>query len=294
MAIPASHGRREVEVLLQHRAQLPAEVVVYVAENDIPWVLDMGLETIGGDLSLDGSIGARTAAVSDPYVDGAGTGVLYEEDDQLAQFFHNAHLAGLQTAVHAIGDAAIEQAVHVWERVYQSLDSRQRRHFRARRHRVEHFEVTGPGVIERAAVLGLAISVQPAFDAVWGHAGALYEQRLGRERAAAMNPFTTLVSRGLTLGAGSDSPMTELDPLLSLWALENHHDPSQRMTREEAVYLCTTGSATLAHQEEKKGRLEPGMHADFAVYETDPLAIDDPRGIRPVLTVSRGREVFAR
>jgi predicted amidohydrolase YtcJ len=294
MAIPASHGRREVEVLLQHRAQLPAEVVVYVAENDIPWVLDMGLETIGGDLSLDGSIGARTAAVSDPYVDGAGTGALYEEDDQLAQFFHNAHLAGLQTAVHAIGDAAIEQAVRVWERVYQSLDSRQRRHFRARRHRVEHFEVTGPSVIERAAVLGLAISVQPAFDAVWGHAGALYEQRLGRERAAAMNPFTTLVSRGLTLGAGSDSPMTELDPLLSLWALENHHDPSQRMTREEAVYLCTTGSATLAHQEEKKGRLEPGMHADFAVYETDPLAIDDPRGIRPVLTVSRGREVFAR
>ena len=143
-------------------------------------------------------------------------------------------------------------------------------------------------------MLGLAISVQPAFDAVWGHTGALYEQRLGPERAADMNPFTTLVARGLSLGAGSDSPMTELDPMLSLWALENHHDPSQRMTREEAVYLCTTGSATLAHQEEKKGRLEPGMHADFACYEADPLAIDDPRGIRPVLTVSRGREVFAR
>jgi hypothetical protein len=294
MAIPASHGKREVEVLLEHRAQLPAEVVVYVAENDIPWVLDLGLETIGGDFSLDGSIGARTAAISEPYVDGDGTGVLYEDDDGLAQFFHNAHLAGLQTAVHAIGDVAIEQAVRVWERVYRSLDSRQRRHFRARRHRVEHFECVKRDLIERAAVLGLAISVQPSFDALWGHGGQLYEQRLGESRAGAMNPFTTFVARGLTVGAGSDSPMTELDPMLGLWALENHHDASERMTREEAVYLSTTGSASLAHLEEKKGRLEPGMHADFAVYDTDPMVVDDPREIRPVLTVSRGREVFAR
>jgi predicted amidohydrolase YtcJ len=294
MAIPSSHGRREVEVLLEHRGQLPAEVVVYVAENDIPWALDMGLETIGGDYSLDGSIGARTAAVSDGYLDGEASGVLYEEDDGLAQFFHNAHLAGLQTAVHAIGDAAIEQAVRVWERVYRSLDSRQRRHFRARRHRVEHFEVVNDQAIERAAVLGLGISVQPAFDALWGHPGQLYEQRLGIERAHAMNPFSTFASRGLTLGAGSDSPMTELDPMLGIWALENHHDPSQRMSREEAVYLWTTGAATLAHLEEKKGRLAPGMHADFAVYDTDPMQVEDPRDVRPILTVSRGREVVAR
>jgi predicted amidohydrolase YtcJ len=294
MAIPSSHGRREVEVLLEHRGQLPADVVVYVAENDIPWVLDMGLETIGGDYSLDGSIGARTAAVSDRYLDGEASGVLYEEDDGLAQFFHNAHLAGLQTAVHAIGDAAIEQTVRVWERVYRSLDSRQRRHFRARRHRVEHFEVVNDQAIERAAVLGLGISVQPAFDALWGHAGQLYEQRLGIERAHGMNPFSTFASRGLTVGAGSDSPMTELDPMLGIWALENHHDPSQRMGREEAVHLWTTGAATLAHLEEKKGRLAPGMHADFAVYDTDPMQLEDPRDVRPILTVSRGREVFAR
>jgi predicted amidohydrolase YtcJ len=178
--------------------------------------------------------------------------------------------------------------------VYQSLDSRRRRHFRARRHRIEHFELPTDGQIERAAVLGLAISAQPAFDAVWGQPAQLYAQRLGEDRAAAMNPFATFVSRGLTLGAGSDAPITELDPMLGLWALENHHDPAQRMRREEAFHLFTVGGATLAHLEEKKGRLEPGAHADFAAYEQDPLTVEDPRGLRPILTVSRGRDVFVR
>jgi predicted amidohydrolase YtcJ len=294
MAIPSSHGRREVEVLMQHRHRLPVDVVVYVADMDIPWVMDLGLETLGGDLWLDGSIGARTAAVSDTYVDDAGTGILFEDDDVLAECFHNAHLAGLQVSCHAIGDLAIEQVLRVWERVYATLDSRQRRHFRARRHRVEHFELPVGSQIERAAALGIALSIQPGFDALWGHPGTLYERRLGPDRAAGMNQFGTYLARGVEVGVGSDSPVTPLDPMYGLWALETHHDPSQRLSREEAVRLSTMGGARLAHLEEKKGRLEPGMQADFAVYDADIMALDDPRGLRPVLTVSRGREVFAR
>lgn len=293
MAIPESRGRRDVEVLLQHRQQLPVDVVAYVADRDIPWVMDLGLETIGGDMWLDGSVGARTAALSDPYLDVHEQGALYVGDDELAQFFHNAHLAGLQAAVHAIGDRAIEQALRVWERVYRALGSRQRRHFRARRHRIEHFEMPGPDQVERAAMLGLAISVQPAFDAEWGHPGALYEQRLGRRRAGRMNPIGTLLARGIEVGCGSDAPITSLDPMLGIWALETHHDPAQRLTREEAITLFTTGSARLAHLEEKKGQLASGMQADFAAYDVDPTAIEDVRGVRPILTVSRGREVFA-
>jgi predicted amidohydrolase YtcJ len=294
MAIPESHGRREVEVLVEHREQLPTDVVVYVADIDIPWIMDLGLETVGGDLSLDGSVGARTAAVSEPYLDGEGTGILFQAQDDLAEFFHNAHLGGLQVAVHAIGDAAIEQALAVWERVYRALDSRQRRHFRARRHRVEHFELPAANQIERAAALGLAISVQPAFDAEWGQRGAMYERRLGPERSARMNPFSSLVARGLEIGAGSDSPVTPLDPMLGIWALETHHDVTQRMSRQESVRMFTIGGARLAHLEEKKGRLQPGFHADFACYEQDPMEVEDIRDLRPVLTVSRGREVFAR
>jgi predicted amidohydrolase YtcJ len=59
-----------------------------------------------------------------------------------------------------------------------------------------------------------------------------------------------------------------------------------------AIRAHTAGSARLAHQEEKKGMLEPGMHADIAAYDDDPLEVEDVRGLRPVLTVSLGREVW--
>jgi predicted amidohydrolase YtcJ len=293
MAIPDKRGRRDHEVLLAMRSEFPVEVVVYIADRNMPDVIGRGLSTIGGDLFLDGSIGAGTAALLEPYRDGDGSGELVHDDDELAEFAHNAHLAGLQVGVHAIGDRAIEQALRVWERVYRALDSRSRRHFRARRHRLEHFEMASSSRVERAAALGLAISVQPAFDAAWGQEGGMYEHRLGGDRARRMNPFRTMVARGLEVGAGSDSPVTPLDPMLGIWALENHHDPAQRMSREEAVRLFTIGAARLAHLE-KRGRLEPGASADFAAYEVDPFAVPDVRELRPVLTVSRGREVHSR
>jgi predicted amidohydrolase YtcJ len=294
MAIPNSRGPRDFEVLMEHRDRLPVDVIPYVASTDIPFVMDFGLTRIGGDLSLDGSIGARTALLTEPYVDAEESGARYFDEDELVEFFHNAHLAGLQVAVHAIGNGAIEEALLSWERVYRALDSRNRRHFRARRHRIEHFEMPSPGHVERAAMLGLAISVQPAFDAQWGHPGALYEQRLGKERAGTMNPFRTLFMRGMAVGGGSDSPVTAIDPMAGITAAESHHDPGQRLSRDEAIRLFTFGSAVVARVEEKKGRLEPGMQADFAVYEDDPLTVPRLDELRPVLTVSLGREVYAR
>jgi hypothetical protein len=255
--------------------------------------MDLGLTRIGGDLAVDGSIGARTAWLGEPFADVSGTGTSYIGDDELAAFFHDGHLAGLQVGVHAIGDEAIEQVLRTWERVYRSLDSRGRRHFRARRHRIEHFEMVGGDIIERAAALGLAVSVQPTFDAAWGHPGGLYEQGLGWERAASMNPFRSLLARGLELGAGSDSPITTIDPMAGIDAFEAHHDPGQRLSREEAIRTYTIGSARLAHLEEKKGALAPGTHADFAAYETDPIATRSVAGLRPVITVSLGRDVYA-
>jgi predicted amidohydrolase YtcJ len=293
MAIPDKRGRRDIEVLLAQQEDLPLDVLPYVADRDIPYVMDLGQSRIGGDLFLDGSLGARTAALLDSYDDADGTGTLAYEDDELAEFLHNVHLAGLQAGLHAIGDAAIDQALRVWERVYGALDSRRRRHFRARRHRLEHFEMASEGQIERAAALGMAISVQPGFDALWGHSGGMYELRLGAHRARGMNAFRSISTRGLEIGGGSDSPVTPLDPMFGIWALENHHDGSQRFSRVEAVRMFTVGSARLGRLE-KKGVLEPGSAADFAAYDDDPLEVPDVRELRPVLTVSRGRDVFAR
>jgi hypothetical protein len=292
MSLPLEMGIADLEVLLRHRRRLPVDVVAIPGTMDVPKAVELGLPSIGGDLPADGSIGARTAALSEPYVDGAGSGVTYHDEDVLAGFFHDAHGAGLQVGMHAIGDRAIEQVLATWERIYQSLDSRERRHFRARRHRIEHFEMPSASQIERAAMLGLAVSVQPTFDWSWGHDGELYEQRVGHERAFAMNPFRTMLDRGLVLGVGSDSPVVPIDPWLTVHSLEHHHDPAQRLSRLEAIRAHTTGSARLAHLEEKKGMLEPGMHADLTAYDVDPLEVADVRGLRPILTVSLGREVW--
>jgi hypothetical protein len=261
---------------------------------DIPQIMDLGLPSIGGDLPVDGSIGARTAAVMAPYADSPGNGITYHADDELVAFFRAGHMAGLQVGVHAIGDRAIEQVITVWERVYTALDSRDRRHFRARRHRVEHFEMASAAQVERAAMLGLAVSVQPTFDRSWGEPGGLYDTGLGWERAATMNPFRMMIERGIEVGAGSDSPITPFDPVLSILACETHHDVAQRLSRFEAIRMHTAGGARLGHQEDKKGALGPGTHADMAVFDADLMSVESVESLRPILTVSLGREVFAR
>src|SRR4051794_2188226 len=293
MSIVKERGLRDVEILLEHRERLPVDTVIYLATTDVPQAIDLRFPRVGGDLAVDGSIGARTAQLSAPYVDASDTGAAYLDGDELPEFLHGAHNAALQVGIHAIGDAAIERLLQAWERIYATLDSRGRRHFRARRHRIEHFEMPSDVHIERAAMLGLAVSVQPAFDAEWGFPGELYERRLGWERAGGMNPFRTLIERGIEVGAGSDTPITPLDPMAGIAALERHHDERQRLSRVEAIRLFTWGSANLAHQEEKKGRLTPGAHADFAAYDADPMEVDAIEHLRPVLTVSLGREVFA-
>jgi predicted amidohydrolase YtcJ len=294
MSMPHWLGLRDLQVFLGHRERLPMDVVPVVATMDIPQIMDLGLPAIGGDLPLDGSIGARTAAVMAPYADAEGNGTNYHSDDELETFFHAGHMAGLQVGVHAIGDRAIEQALTVWERVYVALDSRERRHFRARRHRIEHFEMASTSQIERAAMLGLAVSVQPTFDKAWGQPGGLYDVALGWDRAAMMNLFRTMIDRGIEVGAGSDTPITPFDPMLSIAACEAHHDASQRLSRLEAISLHTSGGARVGHQEDKKGVLSPGMHADMAVYDADPMTSETVEGLRPILTISLGREVFAR
>jgi len=295
MSMPAERGLHDLEVLLGHWESLPVSTVTYIATTDIAQAIDLRLPRIGGDLPVDGSLGARTAALAEPYADeeGAGSGATSFVDDELAEFFHGAHMAGLQVGVHAIGDRAIEQVLTTWERVFGALDSRERRHFRARRHRIEHFEMASTVQVERAAMLGITVSVQPAFDSTWGFPGGLYDRRLGWKRAAPMNAFRTCLDRGIEMGLGSDSPITALDPMVAIAAMEHHHDPAQRLTRAQALHLSTSGGAKLAHQEGRKGALEPEMHADFAAYEVDPTTEPELEGVRPALTVSMGREVFA-
>ncbi len=255
----------------------PLEVVTYVATTDIGRVTDLGLTRIGGDLFLDGSFGSHTAWMKDPYVDSppsgsSATGVSYRSDEELREFFGEAQRSDLQTGVHAIGDAAVEQALTAWEAVAAQAGIEA---VRALGHRIEHFECATDDHIERAARLGLRASVQPAFDAFWGGEDRLYARRIGVPRALQMNRFASMARAGLVVGAGSDSTVTPLDPFLQMSALRAHHLPDERMSAAEALAAHTVGAHELAGREKGAGTIEVGKLAHLAVLDRDPLEVDE-------------------
>jgi predicted amidohydrolase YtcJ len=248
-------------------------VVTYLATTDIERVRAMGHTRIGGDWFLDGSFGSHTAWMNEPYtsappVGSPPAGISYRADDEVADFFSRAQDAGMQVGVHAIGDAAIEQAVATWEKVASAVGVDA---VRARGHRLEHFECASDDHIKRAGKLGLLISAQPAFDRLWGGREGLYAGRIGWERAQGMNRFGSMMRAGLALGGGSDSTVTPMDPFFQMAALRDHRVPEQSVEPRVALSIMTQGVANLAADGGPRGAIAEGMPADLVLLDRDPL-----------------------
>jgi predicted amidohydrolase YtcJ len=265
-------GWDSLDVFQEAVAGAALQIVLYVATDEVERVRDMGLPRIGGDYFLDGSFGSHTAWLSRPYAtappEGSpASGISYRDDAGLLDLFRAAQESFLQMGVHAIGDAAIEQAISTWEKVAAETGEDA---VRARGHRIEHFECASDDHIERAARLGLRASVQPAFDHYWGGTDGLYARRIGEERALGMNRFGTMSRKGLRLGAGSDSTVTPLDPFLQMAALRGHHVEAERLDAAAALEMHTIGSRALAG-DASAGTIAAGQRADLVLVDRDPL-----------------------
>ncbi|MEX0953418.1 MAG: amidohydrolase [Nitriliruptoraceae bacterium] len=269
----------------------PIEVIPYWGELDAEVPLSRELRCAGGDVLLDGSLGSHTAALHEPYADRPHTsGHLEHDDDTLVEWLSQCVHAGLQTAVHAIGDAAIDQIVRCWRMVISRLDTPGAGDVvRRGRHRIEHAEVLPPDLMDDIAEIGLVVSGQPAFEARWSGPGGLYETRLGPQRAAMTNPFRALADRGVGIAFGSDANVTPLDPWGAIHAAQHRVHEQHAVGRLEAVSMSTLGGRHAARQERYVGVVRAGMRADLAVFEGDPYRAEDPRGTRCVLTVVQGR-----
>ena len=149
-------------------------------------------------------------------------GALRFSDDELLAYYAQAEALGIAAGVHAIGDAAIEQSVRVWERVLAGKPSP-----RGCRHFIEHFELATPEHIDACARMGIYLSMQPQFDALWAGRGGMYETRFGERRKRAMNALARIEAAGATLCGGDDSPVCELNPLAGMQACVEHHEPSE-------------------------------------------------------------------
>jgi predicted amidohydrolase YtcJ len=271
------------------RGQWPVEVLTWWAELDPErWPGDGHDLRPGGDLFLDGSIGTGTAAMTSPYRynDRFTCGELFHSDQAVTEFFVTCTQVGRGAGVHAIGDRAIEQALQALE---TAADSTSLDTVRACRHRIEHVELVTKDQIRRMARLGVVASVQPAFDAAWGGSNGLYAARFGPEAARDSNPFAWFIRGGVRLAFGSDSTVTPLDPWGAVVAAEQHRG-GWGLDRRAALIMHTIGGRYVAGQDHV-GPLRPGARADFAVWPEDPLAVDDPRGLRCLATVVSGEAI---
>jgi hypothetical protein len=229
---------------------------------------DQGLRTDFGDhwiriggvkIFTDGSLGAHTAALSAGYEDHRrNKGLLLFKPKKLRSMIQRLARAGFQGCPHAIGDVAIKEVLKAYRDAPRPGD---------RQHRIEHAELLDSEALETAKELNVALSMQPNFIGEWGHAGGMYENRLG-DRVKWMNPFRRILDAGVTLGFGSDSmPPSALYGLRS--AVEAPH-PAQRISGGEALRCYTLEPAGLSGEAHLKGSLEVGKFADFVVLEEDP------------------------
>ena len=269
-------GWPSLEVFRAAVEKTPLDVTIYAGTSDVDRIVDLGFDRIGGDFFLDGAFGSHTAWLSEAYSSAPPegspvAGISYRDDDELLEFFGSAQEAGLQVGVHAIGDAAIEQAIATWEKVASKVGADP---VRGLGHRIEHFEFATDDHIARASGLGLRASVQPAFDRFWGGPDGLYARRMGWERARWMNRFVSMRAAPILVGAGSDSTVTPLDPFLQMAALRDHHLPDERMAPADALHLHTAAAHDLAGAVGGRGHLAAGAHADLTILDRDPVSVD--------------------
>ncbi|MEU2740826.1 amidohydrolase [Streptomyces sp. NPDC007095] len=247
-------------------------VVGYWAEQDVEKARALGALGAAGDLFVDGSLGSYTACLHQPYADADHTGTAYLDAAAVCAHVVACTEVGLQAGFHAIGDAAVTAVV---EGVRAAAEKVGLARVRAARHRVEHAEMLTPETIVGFAELGLTASVQPAFDALWGGEDGMYAQRLGAERARALNPFAALLRTGVPLAFGSDSPVTPLDPWGTVRAAAFHRTPEHRVS-VRAAFTAHTRGGWRAIGRDDAGVLVPGAPADYAVWRTEELVVQAP------------------
>lgn len=277
-------------------ADVALKVVPYVATTEVDRVIDMGFQRIGGDYFLDGSFGSHTAWMKEPFTSpppegSPSSGISYRDDEGLFEFFYEAQSKDLQVGVHAIGDAAIEQALVTWEKVAEKVGLDE---VRRKGHRIEHFECGSDDHIGRAARLGLILSVQPAFDNYWGGPAGLYSERIGWKRARNMNRFKSMHDAGLVMAAGSDSTVTAMDPFLQMHSLRNHHLEAENCDPKTALTMNTLGPVLAVNRGVDRGTIEVGLRADLVLCDRNPLDVDDHDLLRTEVlgTWAAGRRVW--
>jgi len=246
-------------------------------------------------LFTDGSLGAHTALLRNPYHDDPSTnGIACLTPSELDDYVQCANQNNIQVIMHAIGDLAILQVLDSYAKVIQKGNPL--------RHGIVHCQITDIPLLERFKSMDILALVQPIFLHYDMH---IVEKRVGSKLASTSYAFKTMEDLKLHVAYGTDSPVEELNVFENIHSAVNREDihspglvfqPEQRVNLYTAIDNYTIGSAYASFEEDHKGRLEPNYLADLIVLNKDIFSLD-PKQLKEVLvdmTMVNGVIVFQR
>jgi predicted amidohydrolase YtcJ len=258
------------------RTDVP-HIVGYWGSLDLAEVLSLGAYGAAGDLTVDGSIGSRTALLSENYCDldldtEAVHGKEFLSVDQIAAHFIACTKANIQGGFHAIGDLALENVVLGLKKAEQVCGLAA---VQSSRHRIEHAEMLNSAHLSYLRSLGVVLSMQPAFDELWGNQNGLYEQRLGFDRMRKMNIFAQIAKAGVSMSFSSDSPVTPIDPWRSIAAAAGHHNLTEQLSTR-AAFIAHTRGGWRAAKDDVAGVIAEGAPAHLAFWTAEDCEVMIP------------------
>ncbi len=253
---------------------------------------------------MDGSLGSKTAALLEPYSDDPkNSGLPQYEAAKLNAMTKERVLAGYQIGFHAIGDKGVQMALDAFAEAEKAAKDGKVKAVDGGndyRLRIEHAQVTTPQQILRFKELKVIASMQPNHlltDMNWA------ESRLGPKRAEHSYAWAEFLRRGVVLAFGTDYPVEPVTPFRGLYAAltrmsedgRKSYYPAQKLNSEQAIAAYTTGAAFAEFAEKQKGKLEPGMLADFVVLDQDITAALPPKIVttKVLRTVVGGKTVYS-
>ncbi|MEM6643163.1 MAG: amidohydrolase [Bacteroidota bacterium] len=251
-------------------------------------------------LYADGALGSRGAWLLEEYSDAPGVhGHNVMSLDSIREITKKAHQAGFQVCIHAIGDRANREVLDIYEDTFtQHSEKAPDDH----RFRIEHAQHFHPDDIPRFVELGVIPSMQAihmSSDRPWAIA------RLGVRRIEwGAYMWQTLLQSGARIVNGTDAPVEPVSPIASFYASvtrktlkgspDGGYEPSEKMTREQALRSYTLDAAYAAFRDDRKGSLEVGKWADFTLLNRDIMTIPEEEilGTQVAMTIIGGEIIY--
>ncbi len=300
----------EVYEELLKNGRLTVRLHVYVPVTEVEAMSELKLKSPFGNEELklaglkgfaDGSLGSATAYFFEPYTDDLMTkGLLHGQmfpEGIMEKRILMADRAGLQVAIHAIGDRANAVVLDIYEKAAGRHGPRDRRF------RIEHAQHLRTSDIVRFGRLGVIASMQP-YHAI--DDGRWAETKIGPDRARTTYAFKSLLDNGAVPAFGSDWPVAPLDPIQGIYAAvtrrtidgknPNGWVPEQKISLEEALKGYTVAGAFAEFAEKIKGKIEPGKLADLVVLDKNLFDIppEEIRMAKVEMTILGGRIIYKR